>query len=603
MENIRYRILQSLFSFLFILLNCTVFSQSSDNYIDTLKLSDCQEKISIHTDRDIYITGEQVWVKVYKMNRLTGAPGDLSKVVYLELLDNSNNTVSQVKTLVSGTSGSTMLRLSDTLSSGNYLIRAYTKWMTNYSADLFYYKTITIINPFKNIDRLIISSAGQNNKAILSQIGNQPAAKLPANENENQINIKATPQKNEYQAREKVMVDISVTDLAGNPVEADLSVSVVKPVLLYGENMSHEGNTETLNEAIKSVNVNLPEIEAPLLSGIIKSSKTNEPLKNIDLSLSFVGKSARCQFVKTNDKGEFNFVLRDQLDLSDLVIQPLSPEMSESYVELNQPFSTIFNGTRPRSFYLDSSRIERINNAVISMQVNNIYEPFRQRIHAMPVSGKARDFYGEPDRRILMSDYIELRDVREIVKEILPEINVVRRNKKYSFKITNNYPFQPFENQALILVDGVPVYDIENLLSVNSKDLERIDIINRRYYFSDYIFDGILSFITKKGDMSAFESDKFVYRQIFEGYNPELDFYSPDYDIDSLRVSHIPDFRNTLFWKPDLKSAAEGKTSVEFFTSDEAGIYTIIVKGITTSGKKGLYSFPLNVKGSVSIPK
>jgi hypothetical protein len=597
MKNKSNCIIQSLFSFLFILINGIAFSQSSDNYYDTLKIASFQEKLLIHTDRDIYMTGEQVWVKVYKMDRLTGIPSDLSKVVYLELLDNSNNTVNQIKIWTPGTSGSTGFRLSDTLSSGNYLIRAYTKWMTNYSEDLFFYKTLTIINPFKNIDRLITPIGGQvNNKGISSLTENQSAGEVPDYENENQINIKAIPQKNEYLAREKVMVDISVTDLAGNPVETDLSVSIVKPALLHRESMNHAGYRDTLNGVLRSVPVNLPEIEGPLLSGIIKSNKTNEPLKNIDLSLSFVGKSARCQFVKTNDKGEFNFVLREQLDISDLVIQPLFPEMSDSYVELNQPFCTTFSETKPKSYFPDSSRMESISNAVISMQVNNIYEPFRQRIRTLPMSAVTRDFYGEPDRRILMSDYIELKNVKEIVKEILPEINVIKRNKKFSFKIINSYPYQPFENQALILVDGIPVYDIENLLNVSSKDLERIDIINRRYYLSDYIFDGIVSFTTKKGNMSALESDKFVYRQVFEGYKPKYDFYSPDYSIDSLRVSHIPDFRNTLFWKPDLKSAADGKASVMFFTSDETGVYTIIVEGITTAGEKGLYSFPLNVK-------
>jgi hypothetical protein len=195
-----------------------------------------------------------------------------------------------------------------------------------------------------------------------------------------------------------------------------------------------------------------------------------------------------------------------------------------------------------------------------------------------------------------MSDYIEMRNIREIVKEILPDIMVIRKNKKYSFKIINSYPYQPFENQALILVDGVPVYDIENLLNVSSKDLEKIDIIFRRYYFSDYIFDGIVSFTTKKGDMSALESDKTGSRQVFEGYNPRYYFYSPHYSIDSLRKSHIPDFRNTLYWKPDLKSTADGKATIEFFTSDESGFYTIVVEGISSEGKTGFYSTRLHVK-------
>jgi hypothetical protein len=590
-------ILNILFTLFIIVINGNVLGQSSVSDNDTIKILNYQEKLSVQTDRDIYITGEQVWVKVIEMNRLPGTPSDFSKVVYLELLDKSNNPVNQIKVWMTGTSGFTGFRLSDTLSSGNYLIRAYTKWMTNYKEDLFFYKTLTVINPFKNIDRLIIPSGKLNADASNSMQNEiQRTDKLKTDEISNQINIKAVPEKEAYMARENVKINISVTDLSGNPVETDMTVSVVKPYLLNEERLSTGDSRDMEKRALIYRPDQLPEIEGPLLSGVIKNKSTNEPLKNIDISLSLVGKTARCQFVETNDKGEFNFVLREQLGLSDLVIQPLSGELSDCYVELRQPFCSTYGENTPEAFYLDSSKTERINNAVISMQINNIYEPFRQRKYTLPLNSNSRDFYGKPDRRIKMSDYIELRNIREIVKEILPDINVIKRNKKYSLKIINSYPYQPFENQALILVDGVPVYDIENLLNVSSKELEKIDIIYRRYYFSDYIFDGIVSFVTKKGDMSALESDNAVYRQVFEGYIPRYNFYSPDYSIDSLKTSHIPDFRNTLFWKPDLKSTFDGKASIEFFTSDEAGLYTIIVKGISSTGKAGVCTLPLYVK-------
>jgi hypothetical protein len=590
-------ILNILFTLFIIVINGNVLCQSSVSDNDTIKILNYQEKLSVQTDRDIYITGEQVWVKVIEMNRLPGTPSDFSKVVYLELLDKSNNPVNQIKVWMTGTSGFTGFRLSDTLSSGNYLIRAYTKWMTNYKEDLFFYKTLTVINPFKNIDRLIIPSGKLNADASNSMQNEiQRTDKLKTDEISNQINIKAVPEKEAYMARENVKINISVTDLSGNPVETDMTVSVVKPYLLNEERLSTGDSRDMEKRALIYRPDQLPEIEGPLLSGVIKNKSTNEPLKNIDISLSLVGKTARCQFVETNDKGEFNFVLREQLGLSDLVIQPLSGELSDCYVELRQPFCSTYGENTPEAFYLDSSKTERINNAVISMQINNIYEPFRQRKYTLPLNSNSRDFYGKPDRRIKMSDYIELRNIREIVKEILPDINVIKRNKKYSLKIINSYPYQPFENQALILVDGVPVYDIENLLNVSSKELEKIDIIYRRYYFSDYIFDGIVSFVTKKGDMSALESDNAAYRQVFEGYIPRYNFYSPDYSIDSLKTSHIPDFRNTLFWKPDLKSTFDGKASIEFFTSDEAGLYTIIVKGISSTGKAGVCTLPLYVK-------
>jgi hypothetical protein len=581
-------------------------------------LNKYREKVVINTDRDLYISGEVVWIKVYKLNGLSGTPSDVSKIVYLELLDESNNALDQIKIWTNGCSGFSGFRLADTLSSGNYLIRAYTKWMLNHNEDLFFYKTLTVINPFKNLQQLLNPSPGPGDiNSDFSAIKlTQEADRLI--KKDNRLNIKVESQKKDYQSRDKVRLDISALDPSGNPLEVDLSVSVIKPSLLNSGRMdilsgfektekplslnvnNQEQNGATQSDTVKNLSRSfpdfLPEVEGPLLSGTVKNKTTGEPLKNTDISLSIVGKTARCQFVKTNEKGEFNFVLRQQYGISEIVIQPLSPDLSDCYVELTQPFCNTFSDIKPKKIYLDSTKTESINKAIISMQVSSIYEPFRQNKPGNTGNNRDADFFGKPDRRITMSDYIELKNVREIVKELFPEINVIKKNRKFSFKIINNYPFQPFENLALILVDGIPVYDIETLLNVNSKELERIDLINRRYFFSDYVFDGIISFVTKKGDMSSLESNSTVYRQVFEGYKPPYTFYSIDYAIDSLKTSHIPDFRNTLYWKPDLKSGKDGKTSVEFYTSDEKGQFTIIVEGISAAGNAGFYTVPLIVK-------
>ncbi len=618
MKKNKISISQIILLVLFLLINGKSFGQISNESPDNYNITKCLEKLFISTDRDIYVAGEMVWFKVYKLNRRTSTPYDLSKVVYFELLDSSDNPVNQVKILVNSTSGSTGFRLSDTLNTGNYLIRAYTKWMLNYSEDLVFYKTLTIINPFKNIDHIIIPSGGRVPAAGFSPAeGVQGAKRLTNNESSIQIKIKSSNEK--YLTRERVRLDISVSDMAGNPVEADMSISVVKPSLITmeGANLSHrfedlsETGSRKPDDRLQTKDdigyknnqgspgifpAHLPEIEGPLLSGIIKNKTTNEPLKNTDLSLSFVGKTANCQFAKANEKGEFNFVIKEQSGLNEMVIQPLNHDILDSYIELYQSFSNTFNKNKPPVFYLDSSKIESINNAIISMQINNIYEAYRQKNKITSANNELSDFYGNPDRRINMSDYIELKNVREIVKEILPNAMIIKKNRRYNFKIINSYPYPPFENQPLTLVDGVPVSDIENLLNVSSKEIERIDIINRRYYYADQIFDGILSFFTKKKDLSVLEFDNSVFRQALEICQARKDFYSPDYGIDSLRKNHIPDFRNTLYWKPDLKSTKEGKVSAEFFTSDEPGVYTIVVEGISTEGKTGFYSIRIIVK-------
>jgi hypothetical protein len=228
------------------------------------------------------------------------------------------------------------------------------------------------------------------------------------------------------------------------------------------------------------------------------------------------------------------------------------------------------------------------------MQVFNIYEPLKDMVKQVSTT-HAYDFYGKPEKTIKMSDYIELTTVREVVKEILPNVYTAKQNGKLNFKLINKFS-QPFENKPLVLVDGVPIYDFEKVLSVNSKEIESADIINTRYYYSEYIFDGIVSFVTKKGNLSAIEFDNSIFRQAYEAYQVQNEFSSPDYSTHLLKESRIPDFRNTLFWKPDLNTGKDGKADVEFFTSDESVEYTIVVEGISPDGRSGQTSMPFIVK-------
>jgi hypothetical protein len=229
------------------------------------------------------------------------------------------------------------------------------------------------------------------------------------------------------------------------------------------------------------------------------------------------------------------------------------------------------------------------------MQINNIYEPFRQKMNEEPRTF-IPDFYGQPENTIKMSDYIELTSLREVVKEIIPNVYTLKQNGKYDFKLINKFRGQPFENKPLVLVDGVPIYDFEKVLSISSKEIEKTDVINTRYFYSEYVFDGIVSFITKKGNLSAMEFDNSIFRQVYEGCQVKNDFYSPDYSNDLIRNDRIPDFRNTLYWKPDLRTIKDGKAEIEFFTSDESGEYIVVVEGITTDGRRGFSTSTLPVK-------
>ena len=87
-------------------------------------LQQYKEALVLRTDRDLYVVGEEVWMKVYKLNAHDNKYDNFSKVVYIEVLNQAGYPVNQLKVHLPNSSGSASLTLSDTLSSGNYLCLA-----------------------------------------------------------------------------------------------------------------------------------------------------------------------------------------------------------------------------------------------------------------------------------------------------------------------------------------------------------------------------------------------------------------------------------------------------------------------------------------------
>lgn len=119
-----------------------------------------QEKIYAHTNEDVYLTGEMLWVKLYYVDGAAHKPLDLSKVAYVDVIDKDNRTVLQAKILLSRGSGNGSIFIPASIASGNYTFRAYTNWMKNFRPEFYFSKRITIVNPFQKIEGNKTDEAG-----------------------------------------------------------------------------------------------------------------------------------------------------------------------------------------------------------------------------------------------------------------------------------------------------------------------------------------------------------------------------------------------------------------------------------------------------------
>jgi hypothetical protein len=91
--------------------------------------------------------------------------------------------------------------------------------------------------------------------------------------------------------------------------------------------------------------------------------------------------------------------------------------------------------------------------------------------------------------------------------------------------------------------------------------------------------------ITRAGDFSNITLPDYAVRLPYRVTEPVNSFSSPDYVSHGKKQSHIPDFRNTLYWNPSVKTDKEGKAVVEFWTSDFKSDYEISIQGINGDGE------------------
>ncbi len=762
------------------------FTQNVIKNISEYNSHNFKEELYLQTDRDLYIVGEQVWFKINKLSALSNKPENVSKVVYIELLNSTGYPVIQIKLKADRDSESSSFSLSDTLSSGNYLIRAYTNWMKNYSEKYFSFKPISIINPFHGSKKIMLPSKKQvidtvlfypeggalvsgieskigfraidksgklhgidaaivNEKkdticlvqnentrfgtfffkpdyresySLIYTIGNSEEKSFPLgrversgivlsldhsdqhspvrvkinkgsgfhpyknsyfilimsnglvkfikeinlnreieivinrdelpkgisqiiltndhweqlsnrwiyNEFENGMFLDVKLDKQKYGSREKVKVEIIARDKEGDPIDTDLSVSIAKSCTVNENRMNIDnrykfraslrtgvGSCEgtDINDCLlfypdDAFDINklrytnkirlqhLPELDGMILSGTLKNSLSDEPVGNTKVVCSLVGGIAKCQVFETTDSGDFHFVINES-GLQEIVIQPIDTLLNEYYVELKSDFSNSFDHFFPGSFCLDTNKLEELNKSIISMQIENLYKPYRQPSHFEAARSDLYSFYGDPEYKVEISDFIKLTTVREVIKEIIPYVRTRTLDGRSFIRVVSDIESKAFDNAPFVIVDGIPFNDFDQILGMNSTDMERIEVINRRYFIDDHVFDGIIHFVTKKGNLEVLDFDHAIFRQAYHTFYRGAGFNSPDYDIDSLINSPLPDFRNTLYWNPDLRTQNDGVVSIEFYTSDEAGDYTIFVEGISTDGKTGAISKQLVV--------
>ncbi len=344
-------------------------------------------------------------------------------------------------------------------------------------------------------------------------------------------------------------------------------------MILYSELL---GKSDDIGSIYQSpIKTFLPEINDAGISGIAIYKSSGLPVKNELIYCTVLDESNQIHLNKTDSAGAFYFTLNHINDNREVFI---SSSKDSVEILINNDFENRFPcsaGIIP--MIIDSAELKLLNNLYRNSQISNIYKAYTVEAAESPA------YYPltlpEATHTVSLSDYIELPVMEEVFSEILPFVSIRNKEGKYTVQIFDERLKTSFDG-AFVLLDGIPVFDINQLLAVSPEYVDKIMITNRIVYIGENRLYGLIQITTKTDNFGGIKIPPSARFILFNGVNEIKYPVFPDHS--NKESDRLPDFRTSLYWAPLVKPEYD----ISFFTSDAKGEYTI-----TFSGMDGKWDF------------
>jgi hypothetical protein len=511
------------------------------------------ERFRLMSDRSIYIAGEAVRVRVFNLNPEHLVEQAWSRVYYLELVSPGGNSFSRIKLplTVSGASG--VLPIPEEIPSGTYYLKGYTRWMRNYGAGSYQFLSIEVINSLNSELQPADTASGD---LQLHHPSPCPDAVAPLSGNVG----------DSYSRRERIELKLSGAE--GSNL-LDCCVTVVRKGSL-GKQREH---LPVPKPVYRNGPKFLPETEGITLSGKVEKVDTGEPAPYSVVYLSSLGGRNEFYATHADSAGRFYFLLKEGTGETEYFISSRSQDQKDLELYVDQDFSTD-QPTLP-SFPLES--IHQLPGLVselsLNMQIRAQYLTDTTLLKSGEI-GQDDYFYGSPDVVIRFDDYIRLPQLEEYFKEVIPQVSLRRSGGIRNLSVQGHHPELQFY-APLIMVDGVAIFDVESLLSINPRDVERVEVIRAPYIRGNVTFGGIIQVITRNGNMGTIDLPSSGMLLHYQKYTAPRGVTTDLYPTDPRE----PDTRNTLFWEPSVVVIPGESRELVFHAPDQKGTYEIIIRG------------------------
>ena len=457
--------------------------------------------------------------------------------------------------------------------------------------------------PFQGIAEITLQNAD----------GQPVAERLVYVNPEQNLTVSATTDEERYHCRDVGKVRLQVTDTAGQPVKAELAVSIFDKAYLYlpgHENiLSHSHLSEQIRgnifnptyyfdtqndnrlEALelllmtqgwrRYVWAQEPTIAHPLLTDCVRGTLTirRDDKSKMHIVNAFSPNGDTCTIL-TDSLGRFEIVPQQMREMQGKIyLKPFLTDKYKAKVSVDNPFDTINVFRQGRKHYLTQNHILETDNG--------------------------EQFIVSDDKVILLDDVVVKakrgKIQRDKVTGFLDSLaNVEGMGPEWvCFHVNQN----DFTDTLFILNDYYPDFTAHPVNRHCDNDIGKpipgktYTVLKVHTYIDGVgreggVYYNMMQIVYPKRTYTDEQLMKMYGLSRTQGYYPKREFYQPDkFDLSS----SAPDPRNLLQWQPSVMTDDNGVAEITFAASDLNTEFIGIVEAIDGSGLMGCQTFTFRV--------
>lgn len=260
-------------------------------------------------------------------------------------------------------------------------------------------------------------------------------------------------------------------------------------------------------------NVDVPETEGHVIKARIKNVYEGQTFSASDIcpSISIVGKQIHYFEGKMVNDSIAVFYTYGIQGKQPLVLSALSSTGVSLPVEIISPFATLLPKKLPHLvFHYKRSEVETRS---LDMQR---YQRNLAKATVVPLEYDETAFGTKPDLSYNLDEYRQFLTVREVLLEYVNCVSKKKINGVQQLIVHKENELYNTLLPSLVLIDGMPVFNTEQLLSYDARRIHYINIYNGQYTFGNGVYNGILSFISRSGQLTNYPTEPNVQYLVYE---------------------------------------------------------------------------------------